>query len=174
PSPAMRRAPSNSIGPADRDGWAAPADTRAARRIRQASGLTVRRMRPPPGRTFYRTLSRPGQADYDQASAGEDSMRSLALTSRVAALAFHQQPAAPKAASCDPLGNVQFICGLAGPEDLVSVPGTEWVVASGMAAGGTISLINVRDHTTTVLFPIASPKERLDVKAYPSCPGPID
>ena len=29
----------------------------------------------------------------------------------------------PKAAGCDPLGNVQFVCNQVGPEDLVSVPG---------------------------------------------------
>jgi hypothetical protein len=32
---------------------------------------------------------------------------------------------------CDALGNVQFLCGFAGPEDLVAVPGGRWVIASG-------------------------------------------
>jgi len=69
---------------------------------------------------------------------------------------------------------VQFICGVISPEDLVVVPGSEWVIASGDAAGGAITLINVRDKTTTALFPSPTSKPRLDAKTYDSCPGPID
>lgn len=80
----------------------------------------------------------------------------------------------PKGAGCDPVGNVRFVCDQVAPEDLAPGPGSEWVIASGMAANGAIRLINVRDRTTTVLFPTATPKERLDKKTYDSCPGPID
>src|SRR6266404_1523243 len=80
----------------------------------------------------------------------------------------------PRAAGCDPIGNVRFVCDQVGPEDLVPVPGSEWVLSSGMAANGAIRVINLRDRTTTALFPTATPKERLDRKTYDSCPGPID
>src|SRR5439155_5572537 len=60
------------------------------------------------------------------------------------------------------------------PTDLALVPGSEWVLSSGMTAGGAIRLVNVRDRTTTVLFPSATARERLDKKTYDSCPGPID
>jgi hypothetical protein len=43
-----------------------------------------------------------------------------------------------------------------------------------MTEKGAIHLVNVRTRTTTVLFPAASVKERLDHKTYDSCPGPID
>lgn len=83
--------------------------------------------------------------------------------------------AVPRAAGCDPEGNVKFICGQAGPEDLFAVPGGEWVLSSGMAANGAaIRAIDVRDRTTTVLFPSASAKNEPDTKTYNSCPGPID
>ncbi|MEP7304457.1 MAG: hypothetical protein ABJA98_02955 [Acidobacteriota bacterium] len=85
-----------------------------------------------------------------------------------------QGTAAPRAAGCEAVGNVQFICGVISPEDLVVVPGSEWVIASGDAAGGAITLISVRDKTTTALFPNAASKPRLDAKTYDSCPGPID
>src|SRR6516165_4988243 len=39
-----------------------------------------------------------------------------------------------KAAGCEAIGNVRFICDQLGPEDLVAVPGSDWVLASGMAA----------------------------------------
>ena len=78
-----------------------------------------------------------------------------------------------RAAGCDPIGSVRFICDQVGPEDLAAVPGSEWVLSSGMAANGAIRLINLRDHTTTVLFPTATPRERLNKKIYNSCPVPI-
>jgi sugar lactone lactonase YvrE len=80
----------------------------------------------------------------------------------------------PRAAGCDPAGNVQFICDQLAPEDLSLVPGGEWVISSGMAANGAIRAISLRDRTTTVLFPTVSSKVRRDTKTYPSCPGPID
>ncbi len=101
-------------------------------------------------------------------------MRLLMLLGLTVAFALPQGTAGPKAAGCDPLGNVQFVCGLVGPEDLVVVPGSEWVIASGDAAPGAITLVNVRQKTTTALYPTAAPKQRLDAVTYDSCPGPID
>jgi hypothetical protein len=82
--------------------------------------------------------------------------------------------AGSEAAACDPVGNVRFICDQVGPEDLVPVPGDEWVLSSGYPTNGAIRLINIRDRTTTVLFPTGSPRVRHDRKTYSSCPGPID
>jgi len=58
-------------------------------------------------------------------------------------------------------------------EDLVAVPRSEWVVASGFS-GGAVHLVNTRDYTTTEVFPVATPRERFDKKTYAACPGPID
>jgi len=74
---------------------------------------------------------------------------------------------------CAPDGNVKFICGVPAAEDLVAVPRSEWVVASGLSGGG-IHLVNTRDFTTIKVFPTAMPRERLDKTAYATCPGPID
>jgi hypothetical protein len=78
-----------------------------------------------------------------------------------------------EAAGCDATGNIRFICDQLGPEDLVAVPGSEWVLSSGMQANGAIRAINVRDKTTTVLFPSPMSTERPNKKIYDSCPGPI-
>src|SRR5438105_976781 len=78
-----------------------------------------------------------------------------------------------KAAGCEAIGSVRFICDQLGPEDLAVVPGSEWVISSGMVANGAIRLINLRDKSTTVLFPNAKAKERPNKKTYDSCPGPI-
>ena len=81
---------------------------------------------------------------------------------------------AERAASCNPVGNIRYVCGLQAPEDLVLVPGSQWVLASSYAGTGGINLINVRDHSTRVAFPAATAKERPDAKTYKTCPGPPD
>jgi len=80
----------------------------------------------------------------------------------------------PGAAGCDPVGGIRFVCDQSGPEDLVAVPGTPWVIASGMAMNGGVRLVNTRDLTSTTLFPSAQAQERHDKKAYAACPGPFD
>jgi hypothetical protein len=78
-----------------------------------------------------------------------------------------------RAAGCETIGNVRFICDQLGPEDLAVVPGSEWVLSSRMVANGAIRLINLRDKSTTVLFPSATSVVRPNKKIYDSCPGPI-
>jgi len=45
-----------------------------------------------------------------------------------------QQPA------CSPDGGLNFICDVQAPEDLVLIPNTRWLIASGMAAGSRARL----------------------------------
>ena len=85
-----------------------------------------------------------------------------------------QAPAAQPPAGCAPAGNVRYVCGQEAPEDLVAVPGSDWVIASVFAGKGGIRLINSRDKTTTVGYPAAGAKERPDAKTYDSCPGAPD
>jgi hypothetical protein len=59
------------------------------------------------------------------------------------------------------------------PEDLVAVPGGEWVVASGYMRGG-VHLVNTKTFATTQVFPTTPPRERLDKQRYGACPGPVD
>ena len=77
-------------------------------------------------------------------------------------------------APCPDRAAVQYVCQQAGPEDLAVIRGGQWVIASGQVANGAVRLINVADRSTTVVFPAANGKSRLDVASYPSCPGPPD
>ena len=79
-----------------------------------------------------------------------------------------------RATACDPEDGVAFICGGISPEDLVPVPRSEWVIASGYQGGGGVHLINRRDFTSIHVFPTARPRGRPDTQTYTSCPGPID
>src|SRR4029453_13003430 len=80
--------------------------------------------------------------------------------------------AAAQAAPCGP--TAPYVCNQAGPEDLAVIRGGKWVIASGQVANGAVRLINVADRSTTVVFPAANGKVRLDAARYPSCPGPVD
>lgn len=74
-------------------------------------------------------------------------------------------------ADCSPDGNVKFICGIEHAEDLAIIPGSEWVVASGMEGLG-LRIVNRRDFRYQQVFPVAEPRIRFDKKTYASCPGP--
>jgi hypothetical protein len=46
--------------------------------------------------------------------------------------------------SCTATGEVSYVCGPKNPEDLVLVPGTQWIVSSGMADGAGFYLVDSR------------------------------
>ena len=75
---------------------------------------------------------------------------------------------------CDPVGGVQFICGIVSPEDIVVLPGAEWAIVSGAREGGRLNVVNVSDKTSTAVFPTPDSELRLDAEAWPECPGPLD
>ena len=101
-------------------------------------------------------------------------MRTLGLLGVSVALSVALGGVDTRAAACEAVGEIQFICDVVSPEDLAIVPGTEWMIASGDQEGGRIQLVSVDDKSATVLFPASTRIERLDAAAYPTCPGPID
>ena len=66
------------------------------------------------------------------------------------------------------------MCGQDAPEDLVLVPGSDWVIASVFSNNGGIRLIDTRSKATTTAYPTATAREELDARTYDSCPGPPD
>src|SRR5262245_20015606 len=75
------------------------------------------------------------------------------------------------AARCVQAGNKQYVCDQTSPEDLVLVPGGEWVVSTVYARPGGVRLINVRDKSTTTAYPSPTAKDQFDNKTYSTCPG---
>ncbi len=76
-------------------------------------------------------------------------------------------PAVSAQTPCETLGDVEFVCGPRNAEDLVLVPGTRWIVASGMAAGTGFYLIDSNSGAWSTLRTQA----RHDAAVYPSCPS---
>jgi hypothetical protein len=81
-------------------------------------------------------------------------MRALTVLGLLVVLAPSVVSAQPPS-SCAPAGDIQFVCGQNGPEDLVVVPGGQWVVASAFGGSG-VNLIRVSDRTSSVAYPAAS------------------
>jgi hypothetical protein len=77
------------------------------------------------------------------------------------------------AAPCTPSGGLTFICGPANPEDLVLVPNSRWMLASGMAPGSGLHLVDTRAKTVKNLYAVGA-GSRADRAKYANCPGPLD
>ena len=82
-------------------------------------------------------------------------------------------PPAPPPANCNPAAGVRFVCGQSGPEDLVAVPGTAWLIASAFGPTGGLNLIDTKTASSRHLFPEPQVADRLNRATYDSCPGPI-
>jgi hypothetical protein len=90
------------------------------------------------------------------------------------------QTAPPPPPPCTDGARLKVICGFKGPEDLVQVPGADWIIVSGLGeganpastndAGGGLGLIDPAAHTGRKLaFTGAGPKA-----PYLGCSGPPD
>lgn len=98
-------------------------------------------------------------------------LAALAFAATTAPIPTLAQPAAP--ADCRPEGEVRFICGVSAPEDLILIPGSDWVVTSALRGQGGIAFVNVRERMMRTT-PLTAIPEKFDRKAYPDCPGPPD
>ncbi|MDZ4730838.1 MAG: hypothetical protein SH820_12950 [Xanthomonadales bacterium] len=78
------------------------------------------------------------------------------------------------AEDCDSAGEYAFVCGLVNPEDLVLVPNSNWIISSGMGAGGALYLVNAGAKTWSVLYPTDGVQTQQDLGLYPACPGAPD
>ena len=76
--------------------------------------------------------------------------------------------------SCAPEGNIRFICGRSTAEDMVAIPGTDWIIASAYIGAVGLRLISVREEKdVAVLFPAPGARKKQDMATYGACPGPL-
>ena len=81
---------------------------------------------------------------------------------------------ANQAPACSPSGGLTFICGVQNPEDLVLVPNTRWMLASGMGPGSGLHLVDTRAKKVTTVYGVGTATARADKTKYANCPGPLD
>ncbi len=67
-----------------------------------------------------------------------------------------------------------FVCGPRNAEDLVLIPDTRWIIASGMGQGASLYLIDTVQKSWSELYPTATPVARQDMSMYSACPGSPD
>jgi sugar lactone lactonase YvrE len=75
---------------------------------------------------------------------------------------------------CQGSGGYGFVCGPQNAEDLVLVPGTRWILSSGMAPGTAILLIDSQTKNWTELYPADMPRAQQNMETYGACPGSPD
>ena len=81
---------------------------------------------------------------------------------------------ADEQASCAPAEGLHFICGVQSPEDLVRVPDTHWLIASGMAAGSGLYLVDTRAKSARKIYSPEIAGNSPDRKRFAHCPAPLD
>ena len=81
------------------------------------------------------------------------------------------EPIPAVAKPCTPSGKFHFVCGPSHSEDMVLVPGTHWIIASGQSQ---LYLIDTDAKTWKELYPGGAPKQKQDMVNYGNCPGAPD
>ena len=96
-----------------------------------------------------------------QLSAGEDAQINRHLLHIKAGEPLWDHPGRPSS-RCAGRGGVHYLCGLGNSEDLIAVPDSPWIVASGLAdangLGGGLYLIDRRDDSWKTLYPDIVPR----------------
>jgi hypothetical protein len=69
---------------------------------------------------------------------------------------------------------LSFVCGIENAEDLVLVPNSRWIVASGMAPGSGLHIVDTQAKTARKVYAPGTANARADKTRYASCPGPLD
>ncbi|GJM08862.1 MAG: hypothetical protein DHS20C11_11380 [Lysobacteraceae bacterium] len=76
--------------------------------------------------------------------------------------------------SCDDVGEFAYLCGPDSAEDLVVIPGTDWIIASGFGKGASLYLIDAQRKTWSHIYPGDEPRARQNMETYGGCPGSPD
>jgi hypothetical protein len=92
------------------------------------------------------------------------------------ALVLTLAPAAVTAdeGECEAAGDYRFLCGMQNAEDLVLVPGTHWIIASGMAPAAGMYLIDAQQKSWSRLYPADDARVAQDMETFGNCPGAPD
>lgn len=75
---------------------------------------------------------------------------------------------------CPPDPQLRYVCGPVKPEDVLALPGTRWLVASGFAPGAGLKLVDPAARSYRPWFTGAAEQVAPDRAAYSNCPGPLD
>ncbi len=113
--------------------------------------------------------------DGTQAMKRSDCEFASCMSLAIALLLLSSYPVADAAeGECNAVGQYAFVCGPRNAEDLVLVPETKWIIASGLDVEAAIYLIDSQQKTWTELYPAEAPRARQDMARFGACPGSPD
>lgn len=81
---------------------------------------------------------------------------------------------AAESPSCAGDSELAYVCGAEKPEDLLALPETNWLIASGFAPGAGLKLIDTHRRKLERWYSGNAEQVAFDAKAFPDCPGPLD
>jgi hypothetical protein len=93
----------------------------------------------------------------------------IALAALLAAATATATPA-----PCPPGTALDYVCGTDKPEDVVAIPGTRWLIASGFSPGAGLKLVDTQARTAIPWFTRSPAQIDADMARYDQCPGPPD
>ncbi len=96
-----------------------------------------------------------------------------AVIASVSPLPAQTQPL-PATTACAPTNGLNFVCGAQNPEDLAPIPGTRWLIASGMKEGAGLKLVDTEAKTARPFYTGSAAQQRPDTRLFPNCPAPPD
>ena len=103
-----------------------------------------------------------------------DMKQAIAAAAVVAVVLGGCAAVAAQRAGCAPAGGLSFICGIENPEDLVLVPNSRWMVASGMAPGSGLHIVDTNAKTVASVYATSTASARADKAKYANCPAQLD
>src|SRR5256885_3628725 len=110
-------------------------------------------------------------------------MKGECTIAAIALLAVAIPPASPLSAqtqppqattACAPTNGLNFVCGAQNPEDLVPIPGTRWLIASGVKEGAGLKLVETDAKTARPFYTGGPAQQRPDAVLFPNFPRPPD
>lgn len=106
----------------------------------------------------------------------------LCIAAAIGLLGGVFSPSAARAGEtgCAPVGELHFICGPHHPEDMVLIPGTHWILVSGLGGAlpgsppgpGDLYLLNAADKRWHSIAQASLAAVKRDTKLYGDCPAP--
>ena len=84
----------------------------------------------------------------------KNTILATALACTAICASFSVAAAQAPASGCAPSGGLSFVCGVQNAEDLVVVPNSRWMVASGMAPGSGLHIVDTQAKTVRNLYAV--------------------
>ena len=88
-------------------------------------------------------------------------------------LAAYALLASAAGVDCAADSELAYVCGPEKPEDVLVLPGTPWLIASGFSSGAGLKLVDTRSRSWRKWYADGA-EVRRDRKGFAQCPGPLD